>query len=318
MERPLVSIITPVLNRVDTIGTCLASVAGQTYERIEHIVVDGGSTDGTLEYLDSYRASYPFHWISESDNGMYDAINKGLLHARGDVLAYLNSDDLYFPWSVDVAVRALQPGIDLIYGDMGVLVAEQNESPSSFYIQFYPKFSMAHYSFVATIGQPTVFWRRSLMERIGLFDVQFRLLGDCEYWLRAAIGGSKPRHIPELMAVQVEHGSTLRVTQATRLSEEFDRLREAMKAVVDPPFSLRWQGLKRSLAWRARQLEFFYAMKARHAHKWRHFVEDLHVRGVDVRWRDLRLLAPAAFRGDASLFGDASVVHELIGGSGRL
>src|SRR6266511_2126965 len=113
MDRPLVSIITPALNRVETLGTCLASVASQTYEPIEHIVVDGGSTDGTVEMLGGYRASHRFQWISRPDDGMYDAINKGISLAHGDVLAYLNSDDLYLPWSVEVAVRALEPGIDL-------------------------------------------------------------------------------------------------------------------------------------------------------------------------------------------------------------
>ena len=71
----LVSVITPVLNRVDTMGLCLDSVARQTYQPIEHIVIDGGSTDGTLELLRGYSGSHDFHWVSERDNGMYEAIN---------------------------------------------------------------------------------------------------------------------------------------------------------------------------------------------------------------------------------------------------
>jgi glycosyltransferase involved in cell wall biosynthesis len=314
MGRPLVSIITPVLNRVETMRTCLASVASQTYQPIEHIVVDGGSTDGTLDFIGAHRASYRFHWISEPDKGMYDAINKGISLAHGDVLAYLNSDDLYLPWSVDVAVRALQPGIELIYGDLGILLARANGKLGAFSIQFYPDFDLRYYSFVGTLGQPTVFWRRSLTEKIGPFDIRYRLIGDCEYWLRAALGGARLRHVPELMAVQVEHGSTLRATEATRLSEEFDTLRRAMMAVIDPPPSLRWERLKKSVAWRARQLEFFYSMKARHPHKWRHFVKELHAHGVDVRSRDLRLLAPARWRGDASLLGNAPGIYEILGG----
>lgn len=314
MGRPLVSIITPVLNRVETMRTCLASVASQTYQPIEHIVVDGGSTDGTLELIGAHRASHRFHWISEPDKGMYDAINKGISLAHGDVLAYLNSDDLYLPWSVDVAVRALQPGIELIYGDLGILLARANGKPGAFSIQFYPDFDLRYYSFVGTLGQPTVFWRRSLTEKIGPFDIRYRLIGDCEYWLRAALGGARLRHIPELMAVQVEHGSTLRATEATRLSEEFDTLRRAMTAVIDPPSSLRWERLKESVAWRARQLEFFYAMKARYPHRWPHFVKELHAHGVDVRSRDLRVLAPARWRGDASLLDDATRISEILGG----
>jgi hypothetical protein len=249
---------------------------------------------------------------------MYEAINKGLSIARGEILAYLNSDDLYFPWSVDVAVRALQPGIELIYGDLGILLAKANGEPGAFSIQFYPDFDLRYYSFVGVLGQPTVFWRRSLTEKIGPFDTRYRLLGDCEYWLRAALGGARLRHIPEMMAVQVEHGSTLRATQETRMNEEFDTLRRAMMTVIDPPSSLRWERVKKSMAWRARQLEFFYAMKARHPQKWPHFVKELRTHGVDVSSRGLRVLAPARWRGDASLLGDASCISEILGGPGRL
>lgn len=314
MGRPLVSIITPVLNRVETMSACLTSVASQTYQRIEHIVVDGGSTDGTLELVSGYRASHSLRWISEPDNGMYEAINKGISLARGDILAYLNSDDLYLPWSVGVAVGAMEPGIELIYGDMGVLQTQTHGKRGTFYVQFYRDFDLRHYAFVDTMGQPTVFWRRSLTEEIGLFDTRYGLIGDCEYWLRAAVSGAKLRHVAELIALQVEHGSTLRATQATRLSEEFDTLRRAMMPVIDPPPSLRWERVKRSLVWRARQLEFFYAMKAADPHKWRHFVRLLHARGVEVRFRDLRMLAPARWRGGVSLLGDAHGLYEILGG----
>lgn len=318
MRRPLVSIITPVLNRVGTIEACLASVSRQTYRPIEHIVVDGGSMDGTLELLEGHRPPHAFHHVSEPDSGMYDAINKGISLAHGDVLAYLNSDDLYLPWSVDVAVRALAPGRELIYGDLGVLRAGADGGPGTFRIQFYPDFNLKYYSFVAVLGQPTVFWRCSLTERIGLFDIEYRLIGDCEYWLRAALDGAKLVHIPELLAVQVEHETTLRATQATRLREEFETLRRAMTRVIDPPSHPMWERLRKSMAWRARQIEFFYAMKSRTPHKWHHFVKTLHAQDVDLRMRDLRLLAPARWRGDASLFGDALHLHEISGGEGRL
>lgn len=317
MRRPLVSIITPVVNRVDAMRTCLASVARQTYEPIEHIVVDGGSTDGTLELIGAHRAHHLFRWISESDKGMYEAINKGIALARGDVFAYLNSDDFYLPWSVDVAVHALHSGVDLIYGDLGVLSTDASGNPSTFSVQFYPDFDLRYYSFVGVLGQPSVFWRRSLTERIGLFDSRYRLIGDCEYWLRAALAGARLRHIPELMAVQVEHGSTLRATEETRLRDEFKSLRTAMARVVDPPFSPRWQGLQRSVAWRVRQLEFFYAMKARDPHKWHHFVMELRNHGIDVSSRDLRMLAPARWRGQASLLGDAFNICAILGGPTR-
>jgi glycosyltransferase involved in cell wall biosynthesis len=317
MERPLVTIITPVLNRVTTLGMCLESVAGQTYQPIEHIVVDGGSTDGTIELLESHRESHRLAWISEPDHGMYDALNKGIDLAHGQIVAYLNSDDFYFPWSVEVAVRALRSGVDLIYGDLGILRMAPNGEMKSFYLQFYRDFDLRHYAFVGTIGQPTVFWHRDLTERIGPFDTRYRLIGDCEYWLRAAAHGARLKHIPEVMAVQLEHDATLRSTQSARLRDEFESLRTEIANVVDPPSSPRWENLRRRIAWRTRQVELMLALRARRPRKWQHFVGLLRRRGVRTTMNDFRMLAPARWRGSASLFGDPSRLFEHLESSAR-
>jgi hypothetical protein len=243
---------------------------------------------------------------------MYDAINKGMALANGAVVAYLNSDDRYLPWSVEVGVDGLQEGADLVYGDLAVL--HRMSGSLAFHIQFYRDFDLRHYSFVGTMGQPTVFWWRSLTEKIGLFDTRYRLLGDCEYWLRAALSGARLKHIPEVMAVQVEHGATLRATQPSRLREEFDTLRRAMTLVVDPPPSQRWEWLMKRLGWRVRQLQFFLEMKSGSPRKWRHFVIGIRGYGVEMRLRDLRMLAPLRWRGDASLFGDVRRFSEILGG----
>jgi glycosyltransferase involved in cell wall biosynthesis len=118
---PLVSVVTPVLNRADTIAGCLASVAAQTHPKVEHIVMDGGSTDETLDVVEAFPARHDLHWVSGPDRGMYDAINNGLKIASGDVFAYLNSDDMWFPWMLEVAVDALQEGADLVYGDLALI-----------------------------------------------------------------------------------------------------------------------------------------------------------------------------------------------------
>jgi glycosyltransferase involved in cell wall biosynthesis len=312
--RPLVSIITPVLNRADSIERCLASVAKQTYRPIEHIVVDGGSSDGTLQHIQRHQpANTRFHWVSEPDDGMYHAINKGIALARGDVVAYLNSDDLYFPWSVEEAVLGLRPAIEVVFGDLGVLHTAHDGRPPTFYVQFYPEFDLRYYSFVGSIAQPTVFWRRTLTERIGGFDTSYRLIADCDYWLRASLNGARMRHLDEVMAVQAEHPFTLRATQSRRLEDEFRRLRGRMASIVDPPSSPRREAMKKSLVWRLRQLELFYASKRRHPDKWPRFVEALRTHGVDTRIRDLRMLAPARWRGDASLLGNSSRVDGFIG-----
>jgi glycosyltransferase involved in cell wall biosynthesis len=312
-DAPLVSIITPVLNRADSIKRCLESVANQSYRPIEHIVVDGGSSDGTLKLVEQHQPrDMMFQWISECDEGMYDAINKGMGLARGEVVAYLNSDDLYFPWSVEIAVRGLRPSVDIVFGDLGVLQVGHGGRTPTFYLQFYPEFDLRYYSFVGSIAQPTAFWRRRISERIGGFDTSYGLIADCDFWLRAALNGARMRHVDEVMAVQVEHPFTLRATQPRRLDDEFLRLRTRMALTVRPPSSPRREALKKSVRWRLRQLEFFYASKRRRPHKWPRFIGAVRTHGLDVRVRALRMLAPARWRGDASLLRDVSRVHELI------
>jgi glycosyltransferase involved in cell wall biosynthesis len=264
-DLPLVSIVTPVMNRRDTLPHCLRSVAEQTYPHIEHIVVDGGSTDGTIELLEQHD---DIIWTSGSDTGMYNAINKGLATTTGSIIAYLNSDDVYLPYSIEVAVDALKGSSELIYGDLGVLT--RGKDPVGFYPQFYRDFDLNYYTHVATLAQPTVFWKRSLMERIGRFDESYKLLGDCEYWLRAAVKGARPKHVEEILAVQIEHEGTLRVTRPDELQDEFKRLRLSYTPAAGPARSGRGQRLAKSLSWRYRQSLFVLAARSR-SRRWPRF-----------------------------------------------
>src|SRR5438270_8446386 len=114
MAAPLVSIVTPSLNQARFLGEAIESVRAQTYAPIEHIVVDGGSTDGTLEILAEYDG---LRSVSEPDRGQSHALNKGFTMAQGDVLGWLNADDTYEPTAVIEAVPALE-GVGLVYADV--------------------------------------------------------------------------------------------------------------------------------------------------------------------------------------------------------
>ena len=277
---PLVSIITPVLNREEMIGRCLASVAKQSYARVEHIVVDGGSTDGTLDIIRSFERSHPIRWISGPDEGMYDAINKGLDLARGDVLAYVNSDDLYFPWSLDVAARSLSRGGDVVYGDLGMMM--EREAGRRFFLQYYPSFDRTHYTYEAALGQPSVFWTRSVVDRIGLFDASYKLIGDCEYWLRAARSGMTLRHVNEVLAVQMEHRDTLRAQFPELLEREWTTLRSSYGAWAGPPRAPWKRTIATSVYWRAHQLRFIAAAHRSDPKAWPMFLAWLRVHRIDV------------------------------------
>jgi glycosyltransferase involved in cell wall biosynthesis len=279
-DRPLVTVITPVLNRASTITACLTSVSGQTYPHIEHVVVDGGSADGTVDVLRQWPGPRPMRWLSERDEGMYDAINTGLRMADGQVLCYLNSDDLYLPWSVEIAVEALSRGADLVFGDLAVLT--RGAAAVEFFVQFYPGFDLPYYTHVASLGQPTVFWRRSLFDQIGGFDTSYRLIGDCEYWIRAGLANAQIEHVDEVLAVQVEHAATLRATQSDNLQREFARLRSEYAERIRPPLWPRWRRLRGSVTWRRRQLEFRAALRREVPDRWPRFVGFFRRRDVMV------------------------------------
>jgi glycosyltransferase involved in cell wall biosynthesis len=216
-ETPLVSIVTPTLNQGRFIEQTIRSIEGQTYRHFEHIVVDGGSTDETLEILRRHGGSYPMRWTSEPDRGMYDAINKGMRQARGQILAYLNSDDLYFPWTLEVIVDAFErhPEADVVFGDaLGIQEETGNED-----VRFQPSF---RYDFLLRSGsfvQPSVFWRSSVWEDVGEFNQAFRLAGDLDFWLR--IGPDRRyRKVDELLSIERDHLDTKRSSQWSALMQE--------------------------------------------------------------------------------------------------
>jgi glycosyltransferase involved in cell wall biosynthesis len=307
-ERPpLVTIVTPVLDRASSIERCLASVSAQTYTAVEHLVVDGGSTDGTVERVAAYRSRHELRWVSQPDRGMYEAINRGLGLARGAVLAYLNSDDLYLPWSIEVAVDRLRRGCDLVYGDLGVLVVGP---PPAFRPQFYRDFDLAHFTHVEAIAQPTVFWSRAVTERIGGFDERYRLIADVEYWLRAAVSGASLCHVDEILALQSDHPGTLRSTRPDELRVELAEMRQRYRAHAAPPMA---GALSVRLRARRDRVRLWAAARRDGAGRWPRFTAFL--RANDIRPSIAGLLwylAPGGLRPPRASMVDAEAFHRAV------
>lgn len=307
----LVSIVTPVLNRATTIEACLRSVSEQTHPNIEHIVIDGGSTDGTLDVIGSFQGAHTIEVTSGPDTGMYNAINKGMAMAHGDVLCYLNSDDVYLPYSVEAALEGLRRA-ELVYGDLGVLHVDGR---AAFYPQFYRDFDLRFYTWWHTLAQPTVFWRREVWDRLGGFDESYRLIGDCEYWLRAAVSGMEMEHLDEILAIQVEHPGTLRATAPQKLKEEFARMRSQYSEAAGEPGSALVERVRRSSRWRIYQARFIASASKADPARWPRFLRYLKERDIDVRRSGLLwyLLPEIARPTSASLLDAAALRRATVG-----
>jgi glycosyltransferase involved in cell wall biosynthesis len=178
-----VSIITVVYNGKNTIEDCIKSVAGQTYPNIEHIIIDGGSTDGTVEVIKRYKDKFSY-WVSEPDNGIYDAMNKGIKAATGDIIGILNSDDMYADNSViESVVRTItENNVDSCYGD---LVYVDRDDTAKIKRQWKAgKYKKERFKTGWMPPHPAFFVKKEMYKRYGYLNLNFPLAADYELMLR--------------------------------------------------------------------------------------------------------------------------------------
>jgi glycosyltransferase involved in cell wall biosynthesis len=196
-EYPKISIITPSYNQGQFIEETIRSVVCQDYPNIEYIIIDGGSKDNSVEIIHKYE-KYLHYWISEPDSGQTHAINKGLSRATGDIIAYLNSDDIYLPETFKKVEAFFQenPDIDMVYGN--VLFIDE-KSNVLYKIEREPLVLKEFYGCNFFIPQPTVFLRRKIVEKCGFFDETLNLAMDLDYWMRISFNGNIS-YLPELLA----------------------------------------------------------------------------------------------------------------------
>jgi glycosyltransferase involved in cell wall biosynthesis len=219
-----VTVITVVLNNKDYLEHCLESVLSQNYPDIEHILVDGGSTDGTLEIVFRYE-KHLSKWISEPDKGLYDAMNKGLAMATGDVVGTLNSDDYYADSKIlEKVVRTMSDfSVEACYGDL-VYVDRQNPNRIVRYWQSRP-FTSGLFKTGWAPPHPTFFVRRSTLETYGTFDLRYRLAADFELLARL-LEHYKIRtcYIPEVI-IKMRMGGVTNRSIANIISQNLEILR---------------------------------------------------------------------------------------------
>lgn len=193
-DLPSITVVTPTFNAAATIEETLASIHSQGYERLEHVVVDGGSTDGTLELLERESAAGRLRFVSEPDDGLSDAFNKGVAMATGDFIGWLNADDVYEPGALNAvgAAIAAQPDAEWAVGRCKIMGGDSEESRKAVtaYKNFLLKrFSLRLYLTNNFVSSPATFAKRSVLDEIGALDVRFKYSADYDLWLRLARRG---------------------------------------------------------------------------------------------------------------------------------
>ena len=225
----LISVITPSFNQAAYLEATIQSVLGQGFPGLEYIVVDGGSTDGSLDIIHRYQHRISW-WVSEPDSGQADAINKGLSRATGEIVAWINSDDVYLSGAAARAVSVMQadPRLAFVFGDAITIDARGNLLGK---LKFGP-YALLDLMAFRIICQPAVFMRRSALEKAGMLDASYHFLLDHQLWIRLA-RLAPFLYIPASMAAARQHPQAKNVAQVAGFGQDAFRILDWMSAQPD-------------------------------------------------------------------------------------
>ncbi|MFC1917413.1 glycosyltransferase family 2 protein [Chloroflexota bacterium] len=232
-ESPLVSVITPSYNTGRFIEETILSIKNQTYPHIEHIIMDGGSTDETLDIIRKYEGTYDMRWVSEPDKGQSDAINKGWRMAKGGILCWLNSDDSYLPDAVTTAVKYLEEHQDavMVYGECNII---DECSTVTGRCQAKPFSFRKMLCRGNVVPQPASFWRRVVLERVGELDTGLHYVMDFDYWLRIALE-YQIAYVPKYLANFRHCPGTKSISQSAKFAHDQLYVLDKLFAIPELP-----------------------------------------------------------------------------------
>lgn len=253
---PTITIVTPTFNAVGTIEETFASLDAQGVQ-FEHVVIDGGSSDGTVELLEARAAQGLLRFVSEPDDGLSDAFNKGLAMATGDIVGWLNADDLYEPGTLAAVQPAFGPDVEWLTGECRIIGADGAESRRA--VTAYKNFLLHRWSpglYLTNnfISSPATFVRRTVALELGGLDTRFKYSADYDLWLKFA-RRSKPVVLRQTLASFRMGEGSLSITgfenqfreHALNARENGDghRLAVAVNAVLSRAIVLVYRAIRR-------------------------------------------------------------------------
>lgn len=237
-----ISIITPSYNQGEFIERTIQSVLAQqdaAYE-IDYIVMDGASSDNTTSILKQYADKLRF--VSEPDKGQTHAVNKGLQATDGEIIGWLNSDDIYYPQTIKTIMTffANHPDVDVIYGEAYFIDKADNK------LSYYPteKWDLENFKSRCFISQPSVFFRRRVVDKYGLLDESLHFCMDYEYWLRLGLGGANIAYIPHVLSATRIYSETKTSSGFLRANQEAIGMLKKHIEVIPPEWIVSHCGAK--------------------------------------------------------------------------
>lgn len=190
-KHPKITIVTVCYNSEKYLEDCIKSILNQTYDNVEHIIVDGKSTDHTVDIIRKYDGTYNMKWVSEPDQGMYDAICKGFNMATGDIYAWLNSDDMYMPWACELIAQVMSQtgiqwctGIPCHYTEKGIAYNIPRITPV--FPQCFIKKGYMDGRVATFLEQESMFWKKELWDKCGHILRNYKYAGDYHLWIEFA------------------------------------------------------------------------------------------------------------------------------------